>query len=438
MNSLYKPSRPDGFRSCPVFNLIVAGLSISFLLLIMFSAPLSAQVVEGVDYSDRSDVYNTFDLTRTDVIGQRFDSEHLTYEDEATGFEITSLTTSRYNNSTFYQTHPSWTADGRYIVFRSNRTEGGHAYAVSLENFEIVQVTGGDDSNNLHLGWTENVAYRFRGNQLIKLNLGALLSDSENDTVLEPESYDEAIAELPDGISPSGDFALDADEERLFFISRLNSDQSAFYEIDFKTGDVRKLIEVPFWANHLQANRWVSGEMIYSWETRGDAPQRIWMLSVDENGSAETRPVYEETPHEWVTHEVFMGPDHIIFNVMGHLDRLRENSSTGIYTKNIRTGEAVNQGQVGGAGYWHSYGTSDLRWAAGDTFDGKIYRLNLEDGEKTLLTTGHRPSGSGPFTGDAHSHHSISPDGKWLLFNSSYFTRSDIMIMPLHPEEHSN
>jgi len=183
--------------------------------------------------------------------------------------------------------------------------------------------------------------------------------------------------------------------------------------------------------------------MIYSWETRGDSPQRIWMLSVDENGNAETRPVYEETPYEWVTHEVFMGPDHIIFNVMGHLDRLRENSSTGIYTKNIRTGEAVNQGQVEGAGYWHSYGTSDLKWAVGDTFDGNLYRLDLESGEHTLLTTGHRPSGNGPFTGDAHSHHSISPDGEWLLFNSSFFTGNDIMIMPLHPERnqgeaHSN
>lgn len=424
-------------------NRSVYKISTVFLLPIAISistacGTLQAQVIEGVDYSDRIWVNQTFDLTRTDVIGQRFPSEHLTYTDKITGFEITSLTTSRYSNSTFYQTHPSWTPDGRYIVFRSNRTEGGHAYAVSLGDFEIVQVTGGDDGSSLHLGWTENVAYHFRGNLLIKLNLGELLADSENGVIRDQSGYDEIVAVLPEGIRPSGDFALDAGEERLFFISRSGSDQSVFYEINLSSGEIRKLAEVPFWANHLQANRWVSGEMMFSWETRGDAPQRIWMLTVDENGNAEIRPVYEESPYEWVTHEVFMGRDYIIFNVMGHLDRLRENSSTGIYTKNIRTGEAVNQGQVGGAGYWHSYGTSDLKWVVGDTFDGCIYRLNLETGENTLLTTGHRPGGNGPFTGDAHSHHSISPDGKWLLFNSSYFTRNDIMLMPLHPEKDHN
>jgi oligogalacturonide lyase len=418
----------------------VKGMIVLFILgmCAISTSVLSAQVIEGVDYSDRSHVYQTFDLTTNDEVGQRFASESLTYVDDVTGFEILSLTTSRFSNSTFYQTHPSWTPDGRYIVFRSNRTGSGKAYAVSLENHEIVQVTGGEDGNNLHLGWNRNVAYHFRENQLIELDLELLLTDSENGTVDDPASYDTVITTLPEGVRPSGDFALDADEDRLYFISRPESNRSIFYQIDLDDGTLTELITVPIWANHLQANRWVSGEMMYSWETRGDSPQRIWMISIDENGNVENRPVYKENAYEWVTHEVFMDQDHIIFNMMGHLNRLREKSSTGIYLKNLRTGEATNIGQVGNAGYWHSYGTSDLKYAVGDTFDGEIYRIDIETGEKQLLTTGHRPSGSGPFTGDAHSHHSISPDGKWLLFNSSYFTRNDIMLMPLHPNKDSN
>ncbi len=438
MISLFTSGEQFKGEYSPVVLQTITSLSFIFILILFSANPLSAQVIGGVDYSNRSHLNETFDLTQTDQVGQRFASEHLTYEDKVTGFEVTSLTTARHSNSTFYQTHPSWTPDGRYIVFRSNRLGSGHAYAVSLEDFEIVQVTGGEDGNNLHLGWETNVAYHFRGNQLIELDLGELLSDSEDGTVNNSSSYERVVTVLPVELNPSGDFALDANEERLFFISRTDQENSTFYMIDLESGDLQKLLEVPFWANHLQANRWVSGEMIYSWETRGDSPQRIWMLTVDENGEAETRPVYEETDHEWVTHEVFMGPDHIIFNMMGHLDRMRENSSTGIYVKNIRTGEYENIGQIGGSGYWHSYGTPDLKWAVGDNFDGDIYRLNLETGEHTLLTTGHRPSGNGPFTGDAHSHHSISPDGKWLLFNSSYYTDNDIMMMPLHPENHQD
>ncbi len=395
-----------------------------------------SQTVAGIDYSDRAHVDNTFDMAGQDVFGQRFASEHLTITDEETGVEIIALTTSRHNSSKIYQTHPQWTPDGKYIVFRSNRAadRGGHAYAVSMEDYEIVQVTTGDAGSNLHLGWEKNVAYQFRGEQVIQLDLGSLLRDSENGTVKDPSEYEETITTLPEGIRESGGVGLDANEERLFFAARLEENLSAIYSIDIESGELTKLEEVPFRANHLQANPWVSGEIMYCWETGGDAPQRMWYLSVDEAGEVENRPVYEEMPDEWVTHEVFVDPDHIMLNVMGHIDRLRKNP-TGIFSMNIRTGEVTNHGQTGRGGYWHADGTSDLKWAVGDTFDGNLYRLNLEDEDDvTLLTTGHRPNSKGPFTREAHSHHSISPDGKWVLFNSSMLTGNDIMLVPLHPE----
>ncbi len=395
---------------------------------------VKAQVVAGIDYSDRSEVDNTFDMAGEDVFGHRFPSEHLTLEDEVTGVEVIALTTSRHNNSKFYQTHPQWTPDGEYIVFRSSRADG-QAYAISMKNYEIVQVTTGDWGSNLHLGWEKNVAYFFRDEKLIELDLEQLLNDSENGTVQQdPAAYTEVITTLPEGIRESGGVGLDANEERIFFASRLEEDLSAIYSIDLGSGELTKLKEIPFWVNHLQANPWVSGEIMYCWETGGDAPQRMWHLSVDENGDVNNRPLYKEKADEWVTHELFIGPDHIMFNVMGHLDRLRTNS-TGVFTMNIRNGEVERHGQAEAGGYWHSDGTQDLKWGVADTFDGSLYRLNLETGERELLTTGHRPRSKGPFTQEAHSHHSISPDGEWVLFNSSMLTSSDIMLVPLHPDE---
>jgi len=426
----------DSYSFQWIWIFAIAACTVIFTII---SVPNSySQVVEGIDYSDIAGVSNTFDMTRSDVVGQRFPSEHLTIIDPVTGVEITALTTSRHNSSKIYQTHPQWTPDGKYIVFRSNRAavdgRGGHAYAISMDNYEIVQVTAGDDGSRLHLGWEKNVAYHFRDDQLIELDLGSLLADTEGDAVDDPSSYERVITTLPDGIRPSGDFGLDKNEERMFFVARLAEDLSAIFKIDFDSGELTKLTEVPFRANHLQANPWVSGEVMYCWETGGDAPQRMWVLSIDDEGNVENRPVHKEEPDEWVTHEVFMGPDHIIYNVMGHLDRLRETTTSGIFSKNIRTQEIKVHGQVGGAGYWHVDGTSDLKWAVGDTFDGKLYRLNLEDPEDyTLLTTGHRPSGYTPFSSDAHAHQSISPDGKWVLFNSSKLSGGDIVMVPLHP-----
>src|ERR671912_683200 len=136
-------------------RLLMAG----FCTMLLFSASY-AQIIEGVDYSDRKNVDKTFDMAGTDIFGQRFPSESLTITDPVTGVKIIALTTSRHNSTKIYQDHPNWTADGKYIVFTSNRntTAGGNVtfagnatvprsgrqfYAISMETHEIVQITSG-------------------------------------------------------------------------------------------------------------------------------------------------------------------------------------------------------------------------------------------------------------------------------------------------------
>jgi oligogalacturonide lyase len=396
-----------------------------------------SQVVNGVNYSSRSHVYTTFDMAGDDVFGQRFPAENFTFTDEVTGVKINALTTSRQSNSKMYQTHPQWTPDGKYIIFTSNRTAraqrgGRQSYAISMDNFEIVQITTGESRGELHLGWHKNSAYLFRGNQLVELNLENLLNDSENGKVGKLEDYEKILATVPDSIKVSG-LGLDANENRVFFSTRLGENLSALFCVDFETGKTTKLLEVPFWVGHLQANPYVSGEVMYCWETGGDSPQRMWYLSVDKNGKVSNRAIYEESENEWITHEVFMGPDDILFHAMGHLDRLRTNQ-TGLYSLNIRTNKPTFHGQTDGGGFWHCNATPDQKFIVTDTFDGKLYRINSKNNEDiTLLTQGHRQQSISPFTSEAHLHPSVSPDGKWVLINSSLLTESDIMLVPLFP-----
>ena len=425
-------------------------LSVVAIGAIMLSTTSISQVVEGVNYADRAHVDKTFDMAGTDIFGQRFPAESLQITDAVTGVKFTALTTSRHSNSKIYQDHPNWTADGNWIVFTSNRNtqaggnitfagaaaatarRGKQYYALSMKSHEIVQVTTGGNVGDMLLGHRRNVAFRFRDNQVIEINLGALLADSDAGKVKDSASYEKVVATIPDTLKPGGS-CLDINDQRIFFSTKAGGDRSAIYSIEFNNNKTTKLTEVAFRTGHFQANPYISGEMMYCWETGGDSPQRMWVLSVDNAGKVINRPVYKEKADEWVTHEVFAGPDHIMFNLMGHIDRLKKNP-TGIKLLNIRTNEAKMLGQAKElGGYWHAAGTKDQKWVVGDSFDGNVYRIDVAKGTATLLTTGHRPNTKSPFSSQAHAHQSISPDGKWVLINSSMLTDSDLMLIPLHP-----
>lgn len=362
-------------------------------------------------------------------VGKRFPSEMRTIKDSQTGVEITALTTSPANDSKIYQTHPQWTPDGKYIVFNSDRGKDGawHAFAVSTETGEIIQLTDGED-RSLSLARKNALAYHFRDNKLIELKMGELLkAAAENKKIKKPKEFERVVATLPADMEGASNFAIDAYEQQAYFATRQGEDKSVIYSMDFKTGKITKVIEVPFWANHLQTNPWVPGEIMYCWETGADAPQRMWMVNAD---GTNNREIYVETPDEWVTHEIFMDADHILFNVMAHLPKLGTKPS-GIFMLNLRTNQVKVLDQADKGGYWHCAGTEDRKWVVGDTFDGNLYRLNVENSKVDLLTAAHRPNSTDPFTKEPHSHHSISPDGKWVLFNSGLLGNSDLMMVPL-------
>lgn len=74
-------------------------------------------------------------------IGRRFASERQVVKDPVTGAMLTFLTTRPHGDSKIYPTHPQWTADGEWIVFRS-QLAGKEALAVNESSGASVQVTG--------------------------------------------------------------------------------------------------------------------------------------------------------------------------------------------------------------------------------------------------------------------------------------------------------
>ena len=94
-------------------------------------------------------------------IGDRFPSEKKIVPDPVTGVPLTFLTSTPAGDSKIYPTHRQWTADGKWLVFRSNRVRG-EALAVNETSGVIVQVTEGGYLGMLCLAQHSMKMYFFR------------------------------------------------------------------------------------------------------------------------------------------------------------------------------------------------------------------------------------------------------------------------------------
>jgi len=418
-------------------------------------------------------------------VGRRFPSEMRIITDAVTGRKIKALTTSSANDLKPYQTHPAWTADGKWIIFRSDR--GGatsQAFVVNEESGDIVQLT--DDPTvsmgSVNLSRKEMKLWLMRGGprpnrtdapaeaatpsapprQLIEIDLGSIIRDSLAGEVKPPSVYQRVIATLPSDLRDAGGFTIDTDESKAYWgispagapqpvIARVgksefdkaqsgsrgaldtkNMDPTESREaararfaaagkgpggirsIDLKTGELKTVIDVDFRMGHVQANPWLPGEIVYCHETGGDAPQRMWAVNAD---GSNNRPIYVESPDEWITHETFSAKDELMFLIIGHLPYLRE-KPTGIAVINLRDRQMKIIAQIDEdmgdnlkGGYWHCNGSPDGRWAVGDTFKGSVYAINRRTGENVLLTTGHMMKPD-------HTHPIFSADSKRILIQS--------------------
>ncbi len=385
-------------------------------------------------------------------IGTIYPSEKYSYIDKVTGIPVTVLTGRKTNDMKLYPTHPQWTSDGKYIVFRSSDRspdKTSQAYAVHEDTGEIIQLTEGEGigTGSLNVARLSNKLYYFRRKDdrksLIELNLDSLIKDGHANTVKNREFYEKIIAVLPENLSESGGFTLDADEKTAYVgVKRLGvkkeyeTDDSSFRikqqpsgirAIDLQTGEISVVIDVPFTMGHVQANPFIPGEILYCQETGGDAPQRMWITDAEGNNN---RPLYEENQGDWVTHETWVDKDNVYFLMMGHLPRLRK-QSTGLFRINVRTNALQPLGQLDyGSGFWHCGGTSDGKWAAVDNFEGEIYLINCHTGQRTLLSANHvmKPD---------HTHPSFSPDNTRILIQSGHMSGgSKLDLMIIHIPQH--
>jgi oligogalacturonide lyase len=423
-------------------------------------------------------------------IGSRFPSERKVIIDPVTGTPLTFLTSQAKGDSKIYQTHPQWTADGQWLIFRSNRV-AGEAMAVHEASGALVQVTEGGYAGMLNVGQSSQTLYFLRSVpgdkpidgkpgsralQAVVVDLGKLFADSAARSLKPADQYQRVIGAVPADFEAGGDSALDADEQWLYF--RIGGKHAAPHlpagtriepafgprgmgagpngiaKMNVKSGEIKHVVSVPFQIGHIQTNTWKPGELIFSWETGGKSPQRTWTVQSDGSG---LRPLYPESSHEWVTHEAVISKDEVALAIMGHREipgtqaaaqagtevgganpgqeaawgnaGTRE-KPTGLAIVNLRTREMTIAGQTpSGSGLWHVHGSSDGRWAVGDDFSRSIYLIDRKSREMILLSAGHKT------TARDHPHPTFSPDGTKIQIQSAMLAEDgksmNICIVPV-------
>lgn len=413
-------------------------------------------------------------ITAFSQIGKRFPSEKKIIKDPVTGRELIFLTTTSAGDSKTYPTHPQWTSDGEWLIFRTKRANG-EAVAVNEKSGVMVQVTEGGYTGTLCMAQKSMKLYFMRKAtqdkmQIIEVNLADVFKDSQNGKIKTIEAYERICGTANAEMGASGDMALDADEEKVYF--RIGKEEAAKHldpnikieksfgprnmgagpggisSMNLKTGEFRHVVSVPFQVGHIQSNIWNPGELVFCWETGGKSPQRTWTVMADGSGF---RPLYPESDYEWVTHEAVISKDEVAMAIMGHrkIDIHKEkpievttsievrnpenpgqesnwgNSGTrekptGLAIVNLRTREMTIAGQTkSGSGLWHVHGSSDGRWAVGDDFSRSLYLIDRKTNEMIMLTTGHKE------TAADHIHPTFNRDGTKIQIQSAMLSKDN-------------
>jgi oligogalacturonide lyase len=347
-------------------------------------------------------------------VGRRFPSERKTYRDTVTGHEISMLTTSPAKDNKIYQTHPNWTADGRHIVFTSDRTGTNQYFALSVDTGVIIQLTNDKGPGNAYVSRTKGSMFYISQSTIWELDINAVCDLKKNK---QNSRFRRKVAGLPDKLAVSGTLSVDSNGRDIYLGVQYDEDSWGLVALNVESGQFRKIIDLGFRVGHCQAHPSIPGLIMYCWETGGDSQQRMWLVRADGSGNG---PFYKETYDEWVTHEVWWGPDKTLFTIWPKNEQmLKKPHGIAYITLQNRSLNILSQNK-----YWHVGGSPDGKWAAGDNFNGEIYLISAGIGEAKLLTQGHRPRGT-----TVHPHPSFSPDGSSILFCSEKNGNWDLFLV---------
>ncbi len=387
-------------------------------------------------------------------IGKIWGYEAFRIDDPNTGVMRYQLTSEKYNDLKLYQTHPSWSGDGNWIIFTSRRTGRQEIYALNapgsddcIRDFLIVQLTEDPDLKERH-GSTADIAISrdpkksilyYAGTdesgfvKVTKLDFGSILSAAIRGKKIPEGAVKEIYRTEGLGMDITGAISLDAKEDQIYLGFRRKMNDTIFHQIhaiEVKSGTSEEIFQNVNGPEicHIQANPFRTRSVLFCLV---DLKQRMYLI--DPVGTEATylrKGLVGKGTMDNVTHETWVNENTIAFN-LNMVHPKHDQLETGIYT--IKTGKAGKKSALGkfvtappdSLGMFMHNVFYKEEFLIGDVtlksdykiLQSKIWKYDfaegsLSKGKLTLLS--HDPD---RYRG-AHAHQSISPDGKWVLIDS--------------------
>jgi oligogalacturonide lyase len=341
-------------------------------------------------------------------------SEWQRYINGQTGSCVIRLTNAPCINHPLYYLANSFSSDGRWLVFVSDRGGKMDLHRVNLENGEIQRLTDLDGLQPFSGNVIDDTVYFTTTGQIHRLDLY--------------EGIDQVIVDRP-GCS-FGEVTVSCD--RQWLASLITKEGSAGLLVARIDGsETRTILENARALYHPQFHPCDPSRLIYS----ADPPDpRIWTVRSDGTGD---RCVYRNAPNEWFVHETFLGKSdrlmvvhwrHGIYLVGledGKLERLTDLSAwhialcpdgslivcdthlpdVGICLIDPQTGRqrCLCQSRASSKGWqWHK--------------DVPLTAVGSAPGWATMVEEATGETAYGPQ--HTHPHPSFSPDGRRVTFTS--------------------
>lgn len=328
-----------------------------------------------------------------------------TYKDPKTAFEILEIAPPGESPANLYYHFANFTADDKHALFAAGGAGGAQVFAYDLAAGRTRQLTSGQGiaaAAACPHPRDARLLYYFRGPVVEELNIAT--------------NAVRRVGEIPE--PRAGGWQQPTFSHDLKSLALTKQRDAANWEIglmDVATGAWRTVAIVGFRVGHVQHHPSLP-LIFYVWETGGYAPQRTWVVNSD--GSA-NRPYYYTTDpklwltplKEWVTHESWVP-------ATGQMTMIMD--KTGIVVA-----DPAGKGRLIPGQYWHVRASDDGRQLVADDFDGNLFLINPENGNRRLLVTGLRDG-----VRAVHAHASFDHSGRYIFFNTGR-TRQTVALIDL-------